>query len=172
MQVERRAYVYDPQRKDSTMSSNIKNMTRGKPGKLIFTFAIPLMAGNIFQQLYTVVDTMVVGKFLGVNALAALGASDWLNWMMLGIIQGFTQGFAIKMAQDFGAGDHASLRKTIGTSEILAVVFSVFLVIVGQLTARPILLSTAELPGRGSAFGACSVLRVFAYVSAPVCGHP
>ena len=55
------------------------------------------MAGNVFQQLYTVVDTMVVGKVLGVNALAALGAADWLNWMMLGIIQGFTQGFGIML---------------------------------------------------------------------------
>ena len=69
--------------------AQIKNMTAGKPGKLIFTFALPLMLGNVFQQLYTVVDTMVVGKFLGVGALAALGAADWLNWMMLGIIQGF-----------------------------------------------------------------------------------
>ena len=75
------------------MASHIKSMTEGKPGKLILTFALPLMAGNVFQQLYTVVDTAVVGKFLGVGALAALGASDWLNWMMLGIIQGFTQGF-------------------------------------------------------------------------------
>ena len=90
-------------RKGITMTSNMKNMTQGKPAGLIFSFAIPLMAGNIFQQLYTVVDTMVVGKFLGVDALAALGASDWLNWMMLGIIQGFTQGFAIRMAQEFGA---------------------------------------------------------------------
>lgn len=121
------------------MSSNIKNMTEGKPSKLIFTFAIPLMAGNIFQQLYTVVDTMVVGKFLGVNALAALGASDWLNWMMLGIIQGFAQGFAIKMAQNFGAGDYKALRKTIGNSVILAAVFAVLLVLVGELVARPIL---------------------------------
>ena len=121
------------------MSSNMKNMTQGKPGKLIFTFAIPLMAGNIFQQLYTVVDTMVVGKFLGVDALAALGASDWLNWMMLGIIQGFTQGFAIRMAQEFGAGDYRGLRRTIGNSEVLAVVFSILLVIIGQLTAKPIL---------------------------------
>ncbi len=69
-------------------SSNIKNMTEGRPGRLILAFAVPLMAGNMFQQLYTVVDTMVVGKFLGVQALAALGAADWLNWMMLGIIQG------------------------------------------------------------------------------------
>ncbi len=121
------------------MSSKIKNMTSGNPAGLIFKFALPLMAGNIFQQLYTVVDTMVVGKFLGVDALAALGASDWLNWMMLGIIQGFTQGFAIKMAQEFGAGNYRLLKKVIGNSAVLSVVFSVVLVIVGQLTAKPIL---------------------------------
>ena len=56
-----------------------KNMTEGKPSFLILTFALPLMAGNVFQQLYTVVDTMVVGKHLGVSALAALGAADWMN---------------------------------------------------------------------------------------------
>ena len=79
------------------MASHIKSMTEGKPASLIFSFALPLMAGNVFQQLYTVVDTMVVGKAIGVGALAALGAADWLNWMMLGIIQGFTQGFGILM---------------------------------------------------------------------------
>ena len=121
------------------MTSNMKNMTQGKPAGLIFSFAIPLMAGNIFQQLYTVVDTMVVGKFLGVDALAALGASDWLNWMMLGIIQGFTQGFAIRMAQEFGAQDYKALRKTIGNSEMLSVFFSLLLVLGGQLCAKPVL---------------------------------
>ena len=121
------------------MASNIKNMTEGNPGRLIFSFAIPLMAGNVFQQLYTVVDTMVVGKFLGVQALAALGASDWLNWMMLGTIQGFTQGFGIKMAQDFGAGDHKRLRKTVGSSVLLALISSIVLVLIGQLTAKPVL---------------------------------
>ncbi len=121
------------------MSTKIKNMTSGNPAGLIFKFALPLMAGNIFQQLYTVVDTMVVGQFLGVDALAALGAADWLNWMMLGIIQGFTQGFAIKMAQEFGAGNYRQLKKVMGNSAVLSVVFSVVLVIVGQLTAKPIL---------------------------------
>ena len=86
------------------MASHVKNMTEGKPAKLLLTFSLSLAAGNVFQQLYTVVDTMVVGKYLGVSALAAVGASDWLNWLMLGIIQGLTQGFGIKMAQDFGAG--------------------------------------------------------------------
>ena len=105
------------------MASHIKNMTQGKPVSLIFSFALPLMIGNVFQQLYTVVDTMVVGKALGVGALAALGAADWLNWMMLGIIQGFTQGFGILMAQEFGAGRHDNLRKSIGTSTVLAFLF-------------------------------------------------
>lgn len=114
-------------------------MAQGNPGKLILAFALPLMAGNVFQQLYTVVDTMVVGKYLGVGALAALGAADWMNWMMLGIVQGFAQGFAIRMAQEFGAGKYESLRKVIGSSGILALISSLFLVIAGQLTARPVL---------------------------------
>jgi hypothetical protein len=63
------------------------------------------MLGNVFQQLYTVVDTMVVGKGVGMNALAALGSSDWFNWMLLSMVQGFAQGFAIPMAQAFGADD-------------------------------------------------------------------
>lgn len=114
-------------------------MTSGKPAGLILSFALPLMAGNIFQQLYTVVDTMVVGKFLGVNALAALGAAEWLNWMMIGIIQGFTQGFAIKIAQEFGAENYRQLKKVIGNSTILSIIFSVVLIIAGLLSARPIL---------------------------------
>ena len=61
------------------MANRTQSMTQGSPARLIFTFALPLMMGNVFQQLYTVVDTMVVGKFLGVDALAALGAADWLN---------------------------------------------------------------------------------------------
>ncbi|MCM1193042.1 MAG: MATE family efflux transporter [Butyrivibrio sp.] len=122
------------------MASHIKSMTEGRPGRLILTFALPLMAGNVFQQLYTVVDTAVVGKYLGVNALAALGAADWLNWMMLGIIQGFTQGFAILMAQEFGAGHQTKLRKVIGSSGILSAAFALFLMAAGQLIAKPVLL--------------------------------
>ncbi len=121
------------------MASYTKNMTEGKPAKLIFLFALPLMSGNIFQQLYTVVDTAVVGKFLGVDALAAVGAADWTNWMMLGIIQGFTQGFAIRMAQEFGAGHKKSLRHTIADSAVLAAVISVLLVAAGQGFVHPLL---------------------------------
>lgn len=122
------------------MAAHTQSMTRGNPAQLIFTFALPLMVGNVFQQFYTVVDTMVVGKFLGVDALAALGAADWMNWMMLSIIQGFTQGFAILMAREFGAGDHDRLRDVIGNSAVLSAVFSLLLVALGQWAARPVLL--------------------------------
>lgn len=97
------------------MASQTKNMTARKPGKLILSFALPLMLGNVFQQLYTVVDTMVVGKYLGVNALAALGAADWMNWMMLGIVQGFTQGFGVIFIAGFTA-----TNKLYGILEIAA----------------------------------------------------
>lgn len=119
------------------MSSRIKKMTEGTPWKLILAFSMPLMLGNVFQQMYTIVDTMVVGRFLGVNALAALGADDWFSWMMLGIVQGFTQGFAIKMAQDFGAGNEAALKKTIGNSTVIAILFSLFLTLLGELAVIP-----------------------------------
>lgn len=67
--------------------ANTKDMTIGSPAKLIASFALPLMLGNVFQQMYTMVDTMVVGQGVGVEALASLGAADWLNWMVLSIIK-------------------------------------------------------------------------------------
>ena len=121
------------------MASHVKNMTEGKPVPLIFSFAIPLMIGNVFQQLYTVVDTMVVGKALGVSALAALGAADWMNWMMLGIIQGFTQGFGILLAQEFGAKRYDNLRRSVGNSAVLSLLSAIVLLGIGQLLARPVL---------------------------------
>lgn len=120
--------------------SQIRSMTEDKPAVLIVSFALPLMVGNIFQQLYTVVDTMVVGKALGVGALAALGACDWLNWMMLGIIQGLTQGFAIRMAQSFGAGRMEQLRRAVGGAAVLSAVSAVCLTVAGQAAARPVML--------------------------------
>lgn len=121
------------------MAGNIKDMTTGNPRKIIFTFAIPLMIGNIFQQLYTMVDTMVVGKYLGVRALAAVGATDWLNWSVLGIVQGLAQGFAILMAQDFGAKNYEKLKKEIGNSVILSILLSILLVGFSQIITLPIL---------------------------------
>jgi putative MATE family efflux protein len=121
------------------MAQRIRNMTQGSPLKLLITFALPLMAGNVFQQLYTIVDTAVVGQVLGVGALAALGSADWPNWMVLGIIQGITQGFSILMAQHFGAGDHRELSRSIGTSITLCTISAVVLLVCGQAAAYPVL---------------------------------
>ena len=117
----------------------VKNMTQGSPIRLIFSVALPLMLGNIFQQLYTVVDAQVVGGVEGVQALAALGSSDWLNWMFLGLISGFAQGFTIPMAQAFGADDHAALRKYIGNSIILSVLICLTATVIALFTLDPIL---------------------------------
>lgn len=121
------------------MAAKIKDMTTGKPLALIVSFALPLMVGNVFQQLYTVVDTMVVGKALGVDALAALGATDWLYWMVLGMVQGVTQGFGILMAREFGAKQYESLRGVVGSSVSLSAACAVLFLAAGQLIARPAL---------------------------------
>ncbi len=115
----------------------IKDMTSGNPASLILSFSVPLIFGNIFQQLYTVTDTAIVGKSLGVQALAALGSVDWFNWMILGVVQGFAQGFSILVAQFFGASDEKSLRKSVGNSVILAVISSILIVLLAQISVNP-----------------------------------
>lgn len=121
------------------MHNRTQDMTTGKPLSLILSFALPLMIGNVFQQMYTVVDTAVVGKALGVGALAALGASDWLNWLMLGVIQGLTQGFGIIMAQAFGAKQMDSLRRSIGASVVVSAFSAAVLLALGQAVLVPVL---------------------------------
>lgn len=121
------------------MRAKIKDMTAGRPLPLIISFALPLMVGNIFQQLYTVVDTMVVGKALGVDALAALGATDWLYWMLLGMIQGVTQGFGILLAREFGAKQFERLRSVVGSSVSLSALSALLFLILGQMLAKPVL---------------------------------
>ncbi len=123
-----------------TSTERLQNMTQGDPARLIFSFAIPLMLGNVFQQLYTTVDTVIVGQALGLQALAALGAAEWLNWLVLGMIQGFAQGFSISMAQRFGAGDHRGLNQAIAASAGLAAAISLALLVVSQLAVKPILI--------------------------------
>ena len=121
------------------------NMTAGSPIKLLFSFALPLMFGNIFQQLYTVVDTAIVGRGVGMTALAALGTVDWLNWMMLGIAQGFTQGFCIRMSQRFGAQDIDGLKRTLGTSVLLTAAVAALGTLISQL-GLPVFLRLMQVP--------------------------
>ena len=117
----------------------VRSMTEGKPIRLILAVAMPLMIGNIFQQLYTVVDAQIVGQVEGVSALAALGASDWFYWLWLGVIQGLAQGFAIPMAQAFGAEDYPRLRRCVGNAVLLAVAMGAVITLLSLLSIHPVL---------------------------------
>ena len=116
-----------------------KDMTKGQPVKLLLFFALPLMLGSLFQQLYTMVDTIIVGQGVGINALASLGAADWLNWMFVGFVTGITQGFSIIFAQFYGAGDIKSLKAAIGNSVMLTAISAVIFTVAGELAIAPIL---------------------------------
>ena len=122
-----------------------RNMTEGSPLRLILGLALPLMVANAFQQLYTVADTAIVGSALGIYALAALGAVDWFNWMMLSCVQGLTQGFSVRMAKQYGAGDHAGLRKTVGNACVLSAASALVLTAAGQALI-PVILRVLETP--------------------------
>ena len=115
-------------------------MTKGAPGRLILVFAIPLMLGNICQQLYTMVDTIVVGQVAGVQALAALGAVEWIMWMVLGVSTGATQGFSILISQHYGAKKWDLLKKAVARSYILTAAVAVILLTVSQVFAHWILI--------------------------------
>ena len=121
------------------MTAKVRDMTKGNPGRLILMFAVPLMIGNVFQQLYTMVDTVVVGQVAGVQALAALGAVEWIMWMVLGVSSGITQGFAILMAQDYGARKWKQLKKTVAHSYVLTTITAVLLFLTSQIFAHWIL---------------------------------
>lgn len=133
------------------MAKNL-NMTRGNPMKLLFTFALPLMFGNVFQQLYTVVDTAIVGRGVGMTALAALGTVDWLNWLFLGVAQGFTSGFSVRISQSFGRGDTQGMQKAAGQSAFLSAVIAALCVAVGQ-ALLPVFLTLMRVPAELRSMG-------------------
>ena len=116
-----------------------KDMTTGAPAKLLFGFSLPLMLGNVFQQFYTIVDTIIVGQGVGMQALASIGAADWLNWLFLWMACGMTQGFSILFAQNFGGKDEKSLHKSIGNAVLLTIGAAIVLTTVGELAASPML---------------------------------
>lgn len=116
-----------------------KDLTQGKPTKLVLGFAIPVMFGLLFQQLYNMVDAMVVSKILGEDALAAVGATGSINFLVIGFCCGLCNGFAIPVAQEFGARKDSNLRRTVVNSGWLCIVFSIVLAILTVVFCRPIL---------------------------------
>lgn len=119
--------------------SKTKDMTCGSPLKLILGFAIPMMLGLIFQQVYSLVDTIIVGHFLGVSALAAVGATGSINFLIVGFCLGVCSGFSLPVAQRFGAKDYDGLRKYVGNSAVLSAIIAIFMAISTVLLCRHIL---------------------------------
>ena len=121
------------------------DMTKGSPVKLITRFIIPIIIGNIFQQLYSMVDTIIVGRFLGVDALAAVGATGSIIFLILGFTQGLTTGFTVKTAQRFGARDYEGMKQSIASAGILAAIVTIFMTFI-SITCMPWLLRIMNTP--------------------------
>ena len=100
------------------------DMTKGSIAKLLLTFSLPLLLSNLGQQLYVIVDAAIVGRGIGVRALAAVGASDWTYWMFVWTIMGLTQGFGTFVSRAFGEKNHARMNKVIAMSTVLSLGFA------------------------------------------------
>lgn len=118
----------------------VKDMTNGSPSKHILGFAVPMLFGMLFQQFYNLVDTIIVGKTLGVEALAGVGATGSINFMIIGFCMGVCNGFVIPVAQCFGAKKPADLRKYVFNGYICSIVFAIVLTLASVIFCRRILI--------------------------------
>ena len=116
-----------------------KDLTSGNPLKVILWFSFPLVLGNLFQQFYNLADTIIVGRFVGVDALAAVGSTGSINYMILGFVIGICNGFAIPIAQYFGARSYSDMRRYVANSAWLSLAGAVILTAATVLLTRPIL---------------------------------
>jgi len=116
-----------------------KDLTTGKPLGLLVKFSIPLLLGNIFQQFYNIVDAVIVGKFVGLNSLTAVGASASVNFLILGFCIGSCYGFTVPIAQRFGAKDYSTMRRYIVQAEYLAGALAVIITVVTAVLCGDIL---------------------------------
>lgn len=116
-----------------------KDLTSGSPLKVILLFSLPLVLGNLFQQFYALADTIIVGRFCGVSALASVGATGSVNYLILGFVIGVCNGFAIPIAQLFGARDYKDLRRHVANAAWLCIAGSVVLTISTVALTRPMM---------------------------------
>ncbi len=121
-------------------SESMKDMTSGSPGKLILGFFVPMVFGLLFQQMYNMVDTIIVGKYLGVHSLAAVGSTGSINFMIIGFCIGVCNGFAIPVAQKFGEKNFPLLRKFVANGARLAIIFAIVMTLIVTVLCRQILM--------------------------------
>lgn len=117
----------------------VQDLTAGKPLKQIIKFALPIFIGNVFQQLYSMVDTIIVGNTLGEQALAGVGATSAISFLIIGFVQGMTAGFSVKTSQFFGSQDEYNVKRSVATSFMLCVVLTVILTLISVFTTMPLL---------------------------------
>lgn len=117
----------------------VKNLTEGKPLKILFFFALPMLVGNLFQQLYNMVDSMVVGRFVSSEALAAVGSSFPIVFLSVALAAGLSMGCTVVISQQFGARHIREMKTTITTALITLLVLGLFIMALGELLASPIL---------------------------------
>ena len=125
----------------------VKNLTEGKPLKLLFFFAMPMVLGNLFQQLYNMVDSMVIGKFVGEDALAAVGSSFPVVFLAVAVAAGLSMGCNVVISQLFGANQIVSMKTTIYTALITQGAIGLAIMVVGEIMSAPLLnlLGTARI---------------------------
>ncbi|MCI7767262.1 MAG: MATE family efflux transporter [Oscillospiraceae bacterium] len=124
----------------------MRELTSGKPAKMILTFAVPIALGALFQQLYSMIDTVIVGRTIGVEAIAALGSTSYISNLIIGFMSGLTNGFAIVTARHFGAGDEVKMRRSVAGTIILGLAVSAVFTVLSMIFLRPFLriLNTPE----------------------------
>jgi len=116
-----------------------RDMTTGRPAKILLNFTFPIFIGNVFQQFYSMADTVIVGKFVGNTALAAVGACGTLTFLILGFLIGMTAGFTVVTAQHYGAGNQKAMRQSVASAATLSLVVSVILTVLSMALMRNVL---------------------------------
>lgn len=140
----------------------MKKMTSGSPAKLILAFAIPLLIGNLFQQLYSMADMYIVGHTISASALGAIGCTGSISGLLIGFAQGLTSGFCVLTAQHFGAGDEKKMRQSFAAGIVLSLAFIALLTAAGFCLLKPVL---RLMNTREELFS-----DAYGYISVIVCG--
>lgn len=115
----------------------MKELTSGNPAKVIFAFSVPIIIGNLFQQLYSMIDTIIVGRTIGVDAIAALGSTSYISTLIIGFMSGLTNGFSIITARHYGAGDSVKMRRSVAGTIIIGLVVSAILTVSSIFFIKP-----------------------------------
>lgn len=115
------------------------DLTKGNPAKVIIIYSLPIILGNVFQQVYNLVDTIIVGRFVSYQALAGVGITNGLTFLVMGFVWGITGGLGIRTAQLFGSGDMKGTRRSVGTSITISFFLTVILTIAALLCTEPLL---------------------------------